>query len=283
MMQNHSESTPPPPEVQLFIREDVSRPENRTNLALLSVLMVPAFRHWFLGRLGLAPDSVVYPPQNQGGRRPDFVVLGPDGRVRAWIEVELAGENANQLAGYRNLYSEPIKSITGPPDAASDVSLEELAEIASDCLTEVLDKQQRRNVQIFVELVRELGGRASAWDYTEPGEAIRQEPFITALQSRLGGALRFGKPPIRPGQLQISTITQKGWTLRAHARNASFGSVSVLWNQGGRALRVPSQEQLAKYLRVEAVGEYRSFFNDRFSLDIGQLAGQRASRLTARG
>ena len=51
----------PPP--ALFVHEDFSRPENRTNLALLGILTIPAFRYWFLGRLGLPSDSIVYPPQ----------------------------------------------------------------------------------------------------------------------------------------------------------------------------------------------------------------------------
>jgi len=264
-----------PPEVQLFVHEDISKPENRINLALLSVLMVPAFRHWFLGRLGLTPDCTVYPPRNIGELRPDFVAVSQAGTVKAWIEIELAGENAAQLDAYRNRLSAPIKSIVRPRDAASDVSLEELAEIASTCLNEIIDRQQRKSVQIFVDLVGELGGRASTWDYRVPVDAIKRERFPNHLSLLLGSLLTFGKPPLVPGQAQITTITQQGWSLRVYARNSTYASVSILWKQAlkGQTLRVPSSEQLAKYLRLDAAQAYRDFFQGRFGLDIDQLAG----------
>ncbi|MCX6023158.1 MAG: DUF6508 domain-containing protein [Chloroflexi bacterium] len=66
-------SLPPP---DLFVREDVSKPENRVNLALFSLMLVPQFRHRFLRELGLDVDSIVYPPRNVPGGRPDFVVIG---------------------------------------------------------------------------------------------------------------------------------------------------------------------------------------------------------------
>lgn len=265
------------PDVQLFVREDVSKAENRVNLALLNILMVPAFRHWLLGRLGLPPDCVMYPPQNVRGLRPDLVAVDAGGEVKAWIEIELAGENSAQLAEYRTRLSQPVKSVVGPRDAGSDVSLEELAEIASDCLQDVLDKQQRKIVQIFVDLVSELGGRASAWDYTPPGDAVREERLVVALSAQLGSALVFGKPPFPPGQLQVSTITQEGWTLRVYARNAN-SSVSVLWKQAlnGPTLRLPSYARLIKYLRQDAVDSYRQFFYEGFGLDIKELGEEQS-------
>src|SRR5437868_3219466 len=83
------------------VREDVAKPENRVNLALFSLMLVPSFRRWFLERLQLDPQSCVYPPRNQPGGRPDFVVVGANGSVLAWIEVELGGENSAQLSAYR--------------------------------------------------------------------------------------------------------------------------------------------------------------------------------------
>ena len=78
-----------PPEI--FVNEDVSKPENRLNLAMLALLNVATFRQWFLHRLGLPEDAVVYPPQHiRGNLRPDYVVTSPDREaVHAWIEVEL--------------------------------------------------------------------------------------------------------------------------------------------------------------------------------------------------
>ena len=56
----------------LFVSEAISKPENRVNLALLSLMQQDWFREWILKRLCLPADAVVYPPTNVGTRRPDF-------------------------------------------------------------------------------------------------------------------------------------------------------------------------------------------------------------------
>jgi hypothetical protein len=103
------QSAPPPAR---FVKEDVNKPENRTNLALFGLMLIPGIRTWLLKRLGLPVDSIMYPPQNVLGGRPDFVVVGPNETVEAWIEVELGGENQAQLAQYRARLDEPVLSIS---------------------------------------------------------------------------------------------------------------------------------------------------------------------------
>jgi hypothetical protein len=180
------------------------------------------------------------------------------------------------MENYRNHFSEPVKCIVGLRDLASDVgvSLEELAAVASDCIHEVLDRQQKRIVQIFVDLVSSVPSASSSVDYVDPGEWIHEEPFVLALTSETDSLL-FGKPPVPSGKLQFSTITQRGWTLRVYARNTAYGSISILWKQAipGQVLRVPSYEQLKKHLRLDAVDSYRSFFRETVELDIAQIAG----------
>ena len=53
-------TVPPPP--NLFVNEDVSKPENRVNLALFSLMLVRDIREWLLSRLSLPAESIVYPP-----------------------------------------------------------------------------------------------------------------------------------------------------------------------------------------------------------------------------
>jgi hypothetical protein len=64
-------------------------PKNRVNLALFSLMLVPSFRRWVLEQLKLDREACIYPPQNRPVGWPDFVVVGPNGSVLAWIEVEL--------------------------------------------------------------------------------------------------------------------------------------------------------------------------------------------------
>lgn len=57
----------------LFVREDLSKPENRINVSLFGLLAVSRFREWFLARLGLPAAAVVYPSVN---------VVGAGGSIR---------------------------------------------------------------------------------------------------------------------------------------------------------------------------------------------------------
>jgi hypothetical protein len=48
----------------MHIKEDYVKPENRTNLALLSILQIGEVRDLLLSALGLRRDSVIYPCPN---------------------------------------------------------------------------------------------------------------------------------------------------------------------------------------------------------------------------
>ena len=158
------------------------------------------------------------------------------------------------------------------------MSLEELAKTAAECVQESLDPQQKKTVQIFVDLVSQVGQRSMALDYAVPQDTVKQEVLIRGLSGRLGSLLTYGKPPVQPGLLQVSTITQKGWTLRVYAKNTTYGSISILWKQSipGHTVRVPSYEQLQRYLDPNQVDTYREFFFDGLGLDISQITGQQS-------
>ena len=215
------------PVPELFINEDVSKPENRTNLALFGVLLVPGVRAWLLERLALPADSIVYPPQNVAGGRPDFVVVGPDDTVVGWIEVELGGEDQGQLVQYRARHAEPVRSIVGPKSAGGDLSLEEIADVLSGPRFQGLDRQQTTNVGVFIALVGAMAGRPASFAYADPTEEVRGRRLVRALRDGLGSMLQYGTPPVTPGTAQVSTITQKGWTLKVYSKAASGGNVTL--------------------------------------------------------
>ena len=54
----------------LFVKEDISKRENRVNLALFSLMHQDWFREWILKRLALPTDAVVYPPQPLSAESP---------------------------------------------------------------------------------------------------------------------------------------------------------------------------------------------------------------------
>ena len=107
----------------IFIREDLSKPENRINVAMFGLMTQDWFRTWFLERLDLSTDAVVYPPVNESGKRPDFRVDSFDGSVLARIEVEL-GADPGQVANYAKTFAEPVKSVFGRRSHGGDLSLD---------------------------------------------------------------------------------------------------------------------------------------------------------------
>jgi hypothetical protein len=258
-----------------FVNEDLTKGENRTNLALLSILLIPEFRYWFLGRLGLTPDCKIYPPQTQpNGRRPDYVAVGADGFVKAWIEVELHGADVAQLQDYQNAFLEPVKCIAGRADSAgADLSLEELAMAISVALDAGLDAQQRTNAAMFVDLVGQLTSPGGPAGYVIPTDSLAEMPLISAIRQVLGERLHLGVPPAAPGQILLTTTSQKGWTLRAYCKDTVEKSVSLLWNPaiGAGTLRVPSREKLLKYFDAAVVEAYADFWLQELQTDIATL------------
>lgn len=248
------------------------------NLALLAMFTVTTFRSWFLGRLGFPPGSVVYPPQNTLGGRPDFVVV--EGKnVLGWIEVELGGPNVAQMADYLERFDGHICCVSGA--GAGDLLLSEIAEQLA-LLEPQLDQQQTLSAHMLRDLISQLGGKSNNVDYASPAEDFQTEPLLIAIAQRLGDRLIFGKPPPPPGQLVVSTITQKGWTLRVYSKIAAGRSASVLFNQsvGGTSVLIPSSLHLQRYLpNGGAVEEYVAFVRTALQVDLTMLAKDRRASM----
>ena len=148
-----------PPVNDLFLSEDLKKPENRINVALFGLMQQDWFRKWFLSELRLPTDAVVYPPTNTKGARPDLKAKGPDGATLAWIEVEV-GTNVAQAEDYRQRYRpEPVKTLWGKQDSGGDLSLEEIANYL-DHQTD-LRPQIGINVQYLRKQIRQALGEHS--------------------------------------------------------------------------------------------------------------------------
>jgi len=252
----------PAPEV--FVNEDISKLENRINLALFNLMLIPEIREWLLLELKLPIDSIVYPPKNNAAGRPDFVVVDSTGQIAGWIEVEQGGENTQQLKTYRAVLSQPVKSLVGPESAVGDLSLEKIAKKINFEFTDIFDRQQSVNTEVFTNLVNQISKGSNSWNYTEPSEEVQKNHFLIQLGRHLEGIFVYGTPPVKPGTAQVSTITQRGWTVRVYSKIATGGSVSLLWDQsiGKETIRVPSYKRLARCfpLSLDLVENYASFF-----------------------
>ena len=111
----------------LFLREDLAKPENRVNVALFAMMQQHWFRKWFLKKLDLPIDAIVYPPTNRDNRRPDLKVVNPDHVTLAYIEIELS-EDTTQLEDYQQTFPKiPVRSICGKRSHGGKLSLEDIA------------------------------------------------------------------------------------------------------------------------------------------------------------
>ena len=240
-----------PPVNDIYLSEDLSKPENRINVALFGLMTQDWFRDWFLNELSLQSNAIVYPPINWYGARPDLKVVAHDESTLAWIEVEL-GTNEDQINDYRYRYSEPIKTVCGRQSNGGDLSLEEIA-----CFLDIqqdLSKQTQVNVDYLRELIRKgLEGHT-----TNPGRAavsddMRSSPLVAGLDQRLGNRLLFdiGSGSPRVGYLKADTTdtrSNKGFSLRVRRRDSSSGTVSLMSIKAGTQLIFPSRQKLNRCL-----------------------------------
>ena len=249
-------TTPPP---ALFVREHVQAPENRLNLALFALLNVPAFHAWFLRRLGIPDGSVVYPPQNVAGGRPDFVAVHPGGDVLCWIEVELGPPDRPQLTNYRTTLDEPVMCIAGTNDGA--LALGEIADNVRQ-IKPGMDKQQKLSARVLLDLIGLLAGKAATSNYADPEDPLKQELLIAALSER----------PPRPDHLRDPTKSSARQNpphdhdpagldaarLLSHVKDGTLGQRDVEYRRGrrrgtralaGEVEPVPSERGLGRGVR----------------------------------
>lgn len=260
------------PAPEPFVREHVQAPENRLNLAMLAMLNVVEFRSWRVDRLQLPVGSVIYPPQNVKGVRPDFVVVEPDGTVHSWIEVELGSPDAVQLKTFRERLDEPVLCIAGAD--GGDLALGQIAAAVLE-IRSGLDEQQAITADMLLKLIELSAGKAASTSYADPEESLRRQPLIAGLAEQLQDRLMFGTPPVPAGKILLSTITQKGWTLRLHSpASQADRSFSVMWNQavGRGVVSVPAQAALDSYVpNKDAAAAYGEFLARTAGVDISQL------------
>ena len=249
----------------LFTREDMSKPENRLNVALFGLMPQDWFREWFLGKLDLPLDSILYPPVNVEGARPDLKVERPDGSTEAWIEVEL-GTNPEQIEDYCERYDESIKSVWGRISDGGDLSLEEILDFLSKRIGH-LPPQTQVNVRHLRKLIDEgLCGHSRPQRRSEVSEKMQADPFVAGMTELLGDRLKYTTGRINPGELKADAIKEDGFSLRAFSPVPTTKSVFLL---GHQRINFPNKAWLERFLpgRQAEIEEYAALLN-RIGLNI---------------
>lgn len=223
----------------LFVKEDISKPENRVNLALFSLMQQDWFREWFLKRLCLPIDAVVYPPKNVHHRRPDLKVM-QDGSDVAMIEVEL-GANRSQAEDYREQF-DVVKTIWGKKKNRGNLSLEDIAEFIDE--PRCLSPQVKINVQHLRKLIKEgLREHSASGQRGKVSEKMWKHPLVVALRDRLGDRLEATTKRVGVGHLKADAVANEGFSLKVNRRDTN-GEVALFSIRGGAQLIFPSRRKL---------------------------------------
>ena len=231
----------------MFLREDISKPENRVNLALFSLMQQDWFREWFLEQLGLDTSAVVYPPRRIQGVRPDFKVVSDDAWL-AVIEVELAS-NREQAADYRKRFNPlevEVKTVWGRLDSGGDLSLEEILGFLEE--QPYLPEQTRVNVLHLKGIIKDgLQNYHHQGDRGPVSPVMWQHPLVAALRGRLGGRLQGTSGAFPMGHFAADAVGEAGFSLRTNRRDQS-GPVALVSIQDGSFLIFPNRSRLDRCL-----------------------------------
>lgn len=266
----------------IFVNEDLSKPENRINVALFGLLGHDWLRSWLLSELDLPAEAVIYPSKNQEEVRPDFKIA-LNCTTLAWIEVEV-GTDSGQIARYRESLSEPVKAVWGRKSHGADLSLEEIAEflIRRCTASPALTSQVSIQVQHLIEQIEQaLDGRSAYHPRNNVSEGMQRHPLFLGLAKRLGTKLKrtTGKAPI--GCLKADTNGPKGFSIRVNSTKSTSGTLSLMAISGGHPnVRFPSEIKLRKYLpdHGSQIDSYVSLIR-RCGEDLGRYTEKKQGRL----
>lgn len=251
----------------IFVREDIAKPENRINLAIFHLQMNESFHQWFCSKLGIPISSLIYPTKNLSGDRPDLAVKN-DGVLLGYIEVELGDENQPQLNAYRKKYQTDnckVYSITGKSYHRSDLSLEEIGAFLTEKIMNATLSQTYLSMLYLRELIDTYSGDTSSNTRSAVSSEVLNTPFV----SRLLEALKNYAPEphqrrAEPGKYYCDTVGEKGFSLRvySHRSSVSTKSLSLLAISNGRdGIIFQSAYKYRKYLSHKNPADIERFIS----------------------
>ena len=245
---------------RIFVNEDLTRPENRINVALFGLMTQDWFRTWLLRSLDMPENAIVFPPTNLGAQRPDFTIEDPNtievpntGKPFGWIEVEV-GSDEGQLRRYEESFEKEfrrqgcVKSIWG---RSGDLSLERISSrLKSELDAGTLAPQQSLSVRLLRKLIEQALGEVASTSKPVPvSDHMKDHWLVQALRNRLGDRLDFDLKRAVPGCLKANARGERGFSLRVYSPISSQREVSVLHIRGDAdEVGFASRARLERYL-----------------------------------
>jgi hypothetical protein len=277
----------------IHFKEDTAKPENRTNLSLLSILQIDEMRAYFLQALRLPAESLVCPSPNleteefAASQRPDFVVRRDGQGEIAYIEVELGPENSAQIASYRSLTHRDVLSIVGKASYhPSDLSLEAICKRARSIQPKYAHMQQSVSLELFCRLVEYYvidGNFGPCNTRADLSDRMLQSRLVQLILSYFGeeNILPAGAALI-PGRIKLDTVGENGFSLRVYSTETGSNGLSLMNRSAGReVIEFPSLAKLLKYIphRQESCRRYAQLVERLGDKNMSSLPEQKRARL----
>lgn len=278
----------------IHTNEDTHKPENRTNLALLSILQIDEIRRYLLRKLSLPEESLVCPcPKLETeefcvGDRPDFEIRNSLDRPIGYIEIELGPENREQINRYRSRTPHPVYSIVGRPSySPSDLSLEDIYRHAISIKPKYLHRQQDVSLELFCRLVKHHvvdGNFKPSNTRASLSDKMISSTLVQMIHSHFGNRhiLPAGSSLI-PGKIKLDTVGENGFSLRVFSHETGANGLSLMNRRAGQeVIHFPSLCKLLKYLphRHDACNKYAQLIANLGDKDIHQLNERQQARLS---
>jgi len=249
----------------IFVREDIAKPENRINLAIFHLQMNERFHNWFCGKLSIPASSLIYPTKNLAGDRPDLVIKN-NGALLGYIEVELGDENHSQLSAYRQKYQTEnckVYSITGKANHRSALSLHEIGEFLSEMINHTPHAQTYLSMLYLIELIDTYSGSTPSTTRNAASNEVLNSPFVSRL---LDGLKNYAPDPYQrkaePGKYYCDTVGEKGFSLRVYSPRSTVTtkSLALLSISNGRdSIIFASADKYRKYLSHKKASDVEPF------------------------
>jgi hypothetical protein len=277
----------------IHIKEDTAKPENRTNLALLSTLQIDEIRTYLLRRLRLPADSLVCPSPNvvteefSNCGRPDFEIRDSCEKAIGYIEVEMGQEDNAQITRYRSHLNCPVHSIVGKACyTSSDLSLEEIREHAVSVAPKYRHMQQSVSPKLFCDLVEWYiidGNFKPSNARANLSDRMLQSRLVQLILSRFGeeNILTAGTAMV-PGKIKLDTVGENGFSLRVYSTETGGDGFSLMNRSGGREVTAfPSLAKLLKYFphRQQTCRMYAQLVERLGDRNISSLPEKKRARL----
>lgn len=227
----------------MHFKEDLSKPENRINLALFHLLMVPEIDEYIKTKFHLPRESCIYPSANliidnlKTSNRPDFEVIC-SGKKIGYIEVELGSENKEQLNNYRK-QPLPVYSIVGKNYYnQGNLTLQDIYNFVQTIKENYDHTQTRLSINLLENLIKYyvIEGNFNENKRTQISSSMRETIIIKELFNYFGTENIIEAASPQPGKILLDTVSEGGFSIRVYSSVASNKSLSLMNRRSGQSM-----------------------------------------------